>query len=421
MNATEQRVLDAVDADGLVESLCEFIAVPSPGGQETEAQEWVAALLGRWGLDVDVWDLDFRELQQHPAYSAEVEREQGLGVAGVMGQDDGGRSLILNGHVDVVPPGDDANWRHPPWRGTLDEGRIYGRGSADMKGGLCCALFAAKAVRDARVRLKGRLVIESVIGEEDGGAGALAAVLRGYRADGAVIMEPTQLMVAPAQAGSLHFQVTIPGHSAHGCMREEGISSIEKFIPVYQALMDLERERNEASEDPLFAAYELPYALSVGSLHAGNWAASVPEQLVFEGRYGMPVGESTAEARRLFEQRVQAAAQADPWLAEHPPQVEWWGGQFPPASIPVDHPLVGTMAAACSDVTGSVAQVQGMTYGADMRLLVNEGQTSTLMFGPGDIRRAHRPDEYVPVDELIACTQTLALGILRFCGYRDAP
>ena len=135
----------------------------------------------------------------------------------------------------------------------------------------------------------------------------------------------------------------------------------------------------------------------------------------------MPVGESTGEARRLFEQRVQAAAQADPWLAEHPPQVEWWGGQFPPASIPADHPLVETMAAACSDVTGSVARVQGMTYGADMRLLVNEGQTPTLMFGPGDIRRAHRPNEYVPVDELIACTQTLALGILRFCGYRGAP
>ena len=419
MNAMELSVLDAIDADGLLGSICELVAIPSLGGQETAAQEWVAVLLKRWGLDVDVWDLDFQELRQHPAYCAEVQRERGLGVAGAMGHDTGGRSLILNGHVDVVPPGDDANWRHPPWRGTLDSGRIYGRGSADMKGGLCCALFAAKAVRDAGVRLKGRLVIESVIGEEDGGVGALAAVLRGYQADGAVIMEPTQLMVAPAQAGSLHFQVTVPGHAAHGCMREEGVSAIEKFIPVYQALMELERERNEAPEDPLFAAYELPYALSVGALHAGNWAASVPERLAFEGRYGMPVGESIAEARRLFEQRVQDAAQADPWLTEHPPQVEWWGGQFPPASIPADHTLVETMSAARSDVSGSAAQVQGMTYGADMRLLVNEGQTPTLMFGPGDIRRAHRPNEYVPVDELIACTQTLALGILRFCGYHE--
>jgi acetylornithine deacetylase len=420
INSTEERVLHAIDRDSLVSSLCELIAIPSVGGQEGTAQEWVAALLKRWGLDVDVWNLDFESLRQHPAYSAEVEREQGLGIAGIMGQDSGGRSLILNGHVDVVPPGDDANWRHPPWRGTLEEGNIYGRGSADMKGGLCCALFAAKAVIDSGVRLRGRLFIESVVGEEDGGAGTLAAVLRGYRADGAIIMEPTELKVAPAQAGSLHFRVTVPGHSAHGCMREEGLSAIEKFIPVYQALMELERERNEAAGDPLFADYKLPYALSVGTVRAGNWAASVPEQLVFEGRYGMPVGEKVAEARRRFEQSVQDAAQADPWLAEHPPEVAWWGGQFGPASTATDHPLVETMSAAYSDVSGSAAQVRGMTYGADMRLLVNEGQTPTLMFGPGDIRRAHRPNEYVPMDELITCTQAIALTILRFCGYDEA-
>lgn len=421
MNASEGRVLEAIDVDGLLGSLCELVAIPSLGAQETAAQEWVAALLRRWGFEVDVWELDLQALRQHPAYCAEVERDQGLGVAGVMGQEAGGRSLILNGHVDVVPPGDDGNWRHPPWRGTLEGGRIYGRGSADMKGGLCCALYAAKALRDAGIQLSGRLIIESVIGEEDGGIGALAAVLRGYQADGAVIMEPTQLMVVPAQAGSLHFQVSIPGLAAHGCMREEGTSAIEKFIPVYQALMELERERNDAARDPLFAAYELPYALSVGALHAGNWAASVPEHLVFEGRYGMPVGESIAEAQQRFEQAVQAAAQADPWLADHPPQVAWWGGQFGPASIPVDHPLVDTMSTAYRDASSSPATIQGMTYGADMRLLVHEGGTPTLMFGPGDIRRAHSPNEFVPVDELITCTQALALGILRFCGYRDAP
>jgi acetylornithine deacetylase len=418
MNATEQRVLNAIDQDGLLASLCELMAIPSLGGQETPAQEWIAALLESWGLEVDVWELDFSDLRQHLAYCAEVQRDQGLGVAGVMGQENGGRTLILNGHVDVVPPGDYANWRHPPWQGTLDQGRLYGRGSADMKGGLCCALYAAKAILDAGVSLKGQLIIESVIGEEDGGVGTLAAVLRGYRADGAVIMEPTQLMVAPAQAGSLHFQVSIPGQSAHGCMREEGVSAIEMFIPVYQSLMELERKRNSAARDPLFAAYELPYALSVGALHAGNWAASVPEHLVFEGRYGMPVGESVTEAKKAFERAVQAAAQADPWLADHPPRVEWWGGQFRPASIAADHPLVETLSGAWADATGSPTRVQGMTYGADMRLLVNEGQTPTLMFGPGDIRRAHSPDEYVPVSELVTCTRTLAMSILRFCGYR---
>jgi acetylornithine deacetylase len=202
-------------------------------------------------------------------------------------------------------------------------------------------------------------------------------------------------------------------------MREEGVSAIEKFITVYQALMELERERNTTSADPLYSAYKLPYALSVGALQAGNWAASVPEQVVFEGRYGMPVGESIAGAKEAFELAVRTAAQTDPWLAEHPPQIAWWGGQFGPASIPADHLLVETLSGAWVDVSNSPARLQGMTYGADMRLLVHEGQTPTLMFGPGDIRRAHSPNEYVSVDEMIACTRTLVLAVLRFCGVRD--
>src|SRR6185503_10928012 len=168
------------------------------------------------------------------------------------------RSLIFNGHVDVVPAGDPANWRYPPWQGAIVDDRVYGRGAVDMKGGLCCALFAARALRDAGVRLKGKLIIESVIGEEDGGVGTLAAVLRGYTADGAVIIEPTELCLAPAQAGALNFRVTIPGLAAHGCVREEGVSAIEMFIPIHAALMALERDRNAGAKDALYARYDLP-------------------------------------------------------------------------------------------------------------------------------------------------------------------
>jgi acetylornithine deacetylase len=285
-----------------------------------------------------------------------------------------------------------------------------------MKGGLCCTLFAAKALLDAGVRLKGKLMIESVIGEEDGGVGTLAAVLRGYRADGAVVVEPTQLAVAPAQAGALNFRVTVPGRSAHGSIREEGVSAIEKFIPVYQALMALEQERNQQVQHPLFARYELPYALCVGTVQAGDWASTVAESLTFEGRYGVAVGEDVAAARRVLEETVARAAQADPWLREHPPLVAWWGGQFEPASIAVDHPIVETVRDAYGDVTGTAARVEGMTYGADMRLLVNEGNTPTVLFGPGDVRNAHRPDEYVPVAELTTAVCTLALTCQRFCG-----
>jgi acetylornithine deacetylase len=419
MNALEQRVLEAIDLAGLLSYLSELVAVRSLSGQETPAQEHVAGQMERCGLSLDVWPLDFAELSRHPAFSIETERAHGLGVVGLMGEGNGGRSLIFNGHVDVVPAGDEANWRYPPWRGTLAEGRVYGRGALDMKGGLCCALFAAKALHDAGVKLKGRLMIESVIGEEDGGVGTLAAILRGYRADGAVVVEPTELLVAPAQAGALNFRVTVPGLAAHGCVREEGVSAIEKFIPLYQALMVLEQERNHHFQDPLFARYSRPYPICVGVLQAGNWASSVPESLTFEGRYGVAVGENTGVARILLEETIAHAAKVDPWLRQHPPQVEWWGGQFEPASIAVDQPIVTTLSRALSEVSRQPARLEGMTYGADMRLLVNYGQTPTVLFGPGDVRQAHRPDEYVPVADLELAVQTLALTALRFCGYEE--
>jgi acetylornithine deacetylase len=411
-------VLDAIDLDGLLKALCELIAIPSLSGQETAAQEHVAVLMERCGLDIDVWELDFQELRRHPAYCAEVERESGLGVVGLMGDAGAakGRSLILNGHVDVVPAGDQANWHFPPWQGTIADGRVYGRGAVDMKGGLCCALFAAKALRDAGVRTAGQLMIQSVIGEEDGGVGTLAAVLRGYRADGAVVVEPTELIVVPSHAGALNFRVTVPGLAAHGAMREEGVSAIENFVPVYAALMELERQRNQGPRDPLFAQYKLPYALCVGAVRGGNWPSTVAESLVFEGRYGVAVDEDIPSARAMLEDAIHAAAQADPWLRTHPPTVEWWGGQFAPASIPADHPLVQTVSGAFGDLTGVPARIAGMPYGADMRLLVNEGHTPTVIFGPGDVRNSHQPDEFVPVADLITTVQTLALTVLRFCG-----
>ena len=416
MDDLERRVLDAIDLDALVAFLQELIAIPSLGGQERPAQDHVAAAMRRLGLEVDAWDLDLAELRSHPQFNMEVERTEGRGVVGTLAGRGGGRSLILNGHVDVVPPGDPANWRFPPWEGTVHEGRVHGRGSVDMKGGLACALYAAKAIRDTDVRLRGSLLVESVIGEEDGGVGTLAACLRGYHAAGAVVVEPTELKLAPAQAGALTFRITVPGLSAHACVREEGVSAIEKFLPIHAALLSLERERNQAVQDPLYRRYRLPFALSLGRLEAGNWPSSVPESLVAEGRYGVAVGEDPEEACRSFEAAVQRAAVADPWLHEHRPQVEWWGGQFDPAAIPVDHPLPQTVAAAFSDATGSPVALEGMTYGSDMRLLVHVGKTPAVLFGPGDVRQAHRPDESVSLSDLRATVRTLALTALRFCG-----
>ena len=427
LSVAERRVLDALDLDGLLDLLQVLIGLPSLDGQESEAQRAVAAWMTDAGLETDVWPIDLEQLARHPSYSAEVDRTEALGVVGWIGAARAdGRDLLLNGHIDVVPPGDFAAWTTPPWRASCREGRLYGRGAVDMKGGLCCALFAAKAVRDAGVVLRGRLSVTSVVGEEDGGTGTLATLLRGHAANGAVVVEPTRLGVVPAQAGSLMFRLVVPGHAAHACVREEGVSAVEKFVPLLAALRELEAQRcgvvagpAAVAGDPgdaLFAGHRLPWPIEVGTVRAGDWASSVPETLVAEGRYGVAIGERPDDARRALEAALARAAAQDPWLAEHPPLVEWWGGRFDPALTDPADPIVSTVVSAATTVLGSAPTVEGVTYGADMRLLVNVGRIPTVLFGPGDVRVAHMPDENVPVQELRAAAEALVLTALRFCG-----
>lgn len=421
----ERRVLDAVEVDALVDALRPLIAIDSSGGNETPAQEHVAALMEELGLEVDVWELDLDALRRDPASSEELQRDRALGVTGRFGAgtDDpagsggpGGRTLVLNGHVDVVPAGEPDRWSVPPFEATVADGRVYGRGTADMKGGLLCGLFALRALRVAGAELSGAVVVQSVVGEEDGGIGTLAAVRRGHTGDGAMVLEPTGLVLAPAQAGAFNFRVTVPGKAAHGALRAEGVDPIERFIPLYHALRELERRRNQRPRPPLFDDLELPFALCVGTVRAGVWASTVAASLTFEGRLGIVPDEDPEAARRELEATIREVAQADPWLRDHPPVVEWWGGQFAAAATDPDHRIVTTARDAFEVVTGAPPAIRGMPYGADMRLLANEGRTPTVLFGPGSVRRAHAPDEYVEIEELAVATKVVALTALRFCG-----
>jgi acetylornithine deacetylase len=415
LSPLEERVLEAVDLEGLLGCLGELVALRSDRGLESPMQERMAELMEQAGMEVDRWPIDLEALARHPAFSTEIPREEALGVVGRMGEGRG-PVLVLNGHVDVVPAGERERWSVPPWQATLRDGRLYGRGAVDMKGALCCALFALRALREAGVVPAGAVLFQSVVGEEDGGLGTLAAVERGHTGDGAIVLEPTELAVAPAQAGALNFRLTVPGRAAHGALRTEGVSPLDHFLPIYAAMQGFEAERNRGVDDPLFADYQIPFPLCIGTLRSGVWASTVAESLVCEGRLGVAVHEEPARVRRAFEALVEGVAEGDPWLREHPPLLEWWGGQFEPAAIPADHPLVTTLAAAHGSATGEPPPLRGMPFGADMRLLVNQGGTPTVMYGPGDIRKAHAPDEYVPVAELEVATRTLALMILRFCG-----
>lgn len=432
LSRAERRALDALDREALLSLLAELVAVESLGGEpgERKAGELAARRMEERGMAVDAWEIDFDSLRRHPAYSADIERDAGLGVVGVLGgPPDGGasettdgRTLVLNGHLDVVPAGERERWGSPPFRATRRGDEVRGRGTADMKGALAAAMTAAAAIRDAGVELGGRLELHAVPGEEDGGAGTLAALERGHArdADGAVVMEPTRLAVAPAQAGALNFRITVPGEAAHGALRTEGVDPVEKFLPLFRAVRELEADRNRRLRGALFDDCDLPFAVCMGKLRAGVWASTVAESLVAEGRFGVAPGEEPAEARSELEAAVAEAAEGDPWLAEHPPRVEWWGARFEPARTDPGAAVVRATRSAHRDASGREAEVRGMTYGADMGLLSNVAGVPTVLYGPGDVRRAHRPDEGVPLDDLFTAAQAYALLALRFCGARDA-
>jgi acetylornithine deacetylase len=408
--------MQCINLKEMIDYTRELISIPSITGEEKEAQNNIAHKLESIGMRVDKWALDLRELSKHPDYSIEVKRKEGYGVVSVYGGEEG-KSLILNGHVDVVPTGDESGWSYPPWKGTQKEGKIIGRGAVDMKGGLTCAIYAVKTIIDAGVKLKGKVILQSVVGEEDGGIGTLASVLRGYHADGAIIMEPTELKIAPAQAGALCFRITVHGRSSHACVREEGISALEKFMPIHDALIDLEKRRNKRVDNMLYSNFDLPIPLNIGKVQTGNWPSTVPETLVAEGRYGVSVGEDVVSAKKEFTETLDKVVQADPWLCENPPKMEWWGGQFKPASIPISDPIIKTVSSAYRDITGTSPVLEGVTYGSDMRHLVNIGHTPTILFGPGNVRDSHKPNEAVKIKDLEITVKTLTLSILRFCGY----
>ncbi len=420
LSSIEHKALASLDEQGLIKALRDLVRIPSATGQEAAAQNWLAQQMRHFGLDVDLWDIDVAELQRHPQFPGmEVDRskDRAVGLVATWRREAGaasGRRLVFNGHIDVVPEGDRASWQYEPWGADLVDGRIYGRGACDMKGGLMAALFAIKAIKDSSVPIDGSLMVQSVIGEEDGGIGTFASLLRGHRGNAAIVCEPTRLNLIPAQAGALTFTVRVPGKSAHACVRLEGVSAIEKYLDIHRTLIQLERERNSEVEHPLLGKLPLPYPLSIGRVQAGNWSSSVPEELIFEGRIGVAMGEASDAVRRQFERTLLNLAEEDPWLRDHPLEIKWSGGQFESGEIPLHHPLVKLCQQCMVDLTSHEPVLQGAPYGSDLRLLVNFGGIPTVLFGPGDVRVAHMPDEHTESSQVILAARAYILAALRF-------
>jgi acetylornithine deacetylase len=404
----------AVDASALREELAAIVRIPSVTGSEEAVAADLARRLAAAGMTVETVLPDPASIRADPAWPGEETTRTSLPVViGRLGRS-GGRRIVLSGHTDVVPPGDPATWSADPWSGEVRDGRLFGRGACDMKGGVAAILGAVRALRDsgAASALAGELVVALVPGEEDGGQGTLAAIRAGATGDLAIIPEPSNLDIVVAHAGAITFRLTVPGRAAHASQRREGVSALDNLFVVLRALEADEAARNAAETDPLMTVLGLPYPTIVGIVSGGEWASTVLDRVVADGRYGVKLGQTPADAAADLRRAIDAANAADPFLRDHPATVEIVGGQFGSGRVPSDHPLPVGLAGVAEAITGRRPALLGEPYGADMRLFINEGNTPCVIFGPGDVKVAHSADEHVPLAEVESCARVLAAWVV---------
>lgn len=421
MENPQTKISKAVDSarEELTSFLQKMVQASSLPDHEHEVQNLVVQKLRSMGLEVEIVPSKFDDLRDHPAFGDDgFSPTDRINVVGrwVGTQTGEGKSLILNGHVDVVPVGDLSLWGDSPWSGAIRDGRMYGRGSCDMKAGLCAGIFAVDVLQRLGYQPARDVLIESVIGEESGGIGTLTTIIKGYTADAAILLEPTRLELSPVQSGALTFRLTVPGRSIHAAMKAYGVSAIEKFALLLNAINALDAERHANFKHPLFEDPNNVAPINVGTVRGGEWHSTVPEEVVAEGRMGVFPGESNESARRAFAGAIQAAAESDAWLGQHPPRVEWFEGQFESGETPLDHPLIRLLSAAHQQVTGSAPTMRGVTYGSDMRLFTNHARIAATHYGPGDVGMAHAVNEFVPLDEVVTVTKVIANMVAQWCG-----
>ncbi len=406
-----EQALAAIDNDRIDANLTKLIQTPSVVGTEAEAQIAVD-LHNAWqheGLQSTLHELDLKALRQLPDYPGEeVARDRAVCTTATFGNDDGPHILLL-GHTDVVPVGELDAWVDDPFSARIEtrDGQkvMLGRGTCDMKAGLVAAWEAVRAVVQTNAITKGRVTIASVCGEEDGGIGTFGLIKKGLQADFCVIPEPSSLSIIPTNAGALTFQLTVTGKSIHASRKSEGISAFDKFLPIYESLQKLELERNS---DPgeIFERWNFPFALSIGTIHAGDWSSTVPGKLVAEGRIGVRPEETIEQAKKIFEETIAVMCATDPWLAQNPVLVEWTGGMFAPGHTDVKAEVVTAVSKAHADEFGMSPDIYGAPYGSDLRLL-NKAGIPTVQYGPGDVTYAHTANEFVNMEETYQAARTL--------------
>ena len=426
-----EKVISQARRIDVVALLQELVRIPSPTGEEAAVQALVQERFAGAGLEMEAFEANLEELREHPAFSApRFSLEKGYAgrpnVFGRMRGAGGGRSLLLFCHADTVPPGPRTAWTRDPFGGEVEDNRLYGRGSGDAKSGLAVMIACAQALKDAGVRLRGDLTLLSTVEEEEGGGGGmLACVLRGLKADGAVYthMKPGGFGgVDIGSGGDVSFRITVPGQAGHKGSAHLFVNAIEKAEKVHAALRELDAQRGAMVREPLVEKrFEISgleprtVNLVVTMIRAGVSIGQLPAECILEGVAGVAPKESLEEVRELLESHVARAAEADSWLRENPPRLEWTERRAQSCLTDSEHPFVRTALSVAERVTGRPSQLQALNGTTDMRFPILYGDTPTIMFG-GNCPRGHIPDEFTYIDELQLSVEGLLHLILEWCG-----
>ncbi|MEM7445299.1 MAG: ArgE/DapE family deacylase [Pseudomonadota bacterium] len=433
MADAKDAVLAAIDVDHVVALTQDLVRIPSVNpkfevkqgfNREADVQARIAEELS--DFELDQWEV----FPDRPNITADLP-----------GTDD--KSMILCGHVDVVPVGDANAWDRNPFSGDLADNRIWGRGAVDMKSGVAACIAAARAIRKAGVELEGRLSIHTVVDEEAGGFGAMDAVAKGKLAKHAIIAEPTWRDVIAAEGGLSWVKVTIFGKQAHAGWRfnsiwpqhdtperlEPGVNAIELAARFISALRDFEASRCRLHNHPL-----MPPGLATinpGTIQGGAGmgedgnpavmtnAAMISDVATMVLDYKFMPDEDFADVKAEFEAFVAHFAGMDPWMRDHPPKIEWnlWGLYFPPMNTPVDHPLAQSVLSNATAIQARPPQVKGFEAVTDAAHYAGRGVVP-IIYGPtGD--GFHGDNECVEVDSLVEATKVIAATVVDMCGVRS--
>lgn len=418
-DADRGRILKTVDeqARDIAGFLKRLIQFDSETGKEGPVQDFIAQTLRAMGLEVDQWVPDLQELAKHPAYiHAEGRNFTGRpNVVGIHRGDAKGRSLLFNGHVDTIPWQPVSEWQFNPLSGEIQDGRILGRGSSDMKGGLAAMTMALKVLLDCGLSPRGSVILEYVIDEEVSGLGTLACVVRGYTADAGISLETSDLHVQPACIGRLWFVVEVRGKPAGISRRWEAVSALDKGYKIAKAIEDLEGIRIAELTHPLFPDNRGALPCAVGRFEAGSYPSATPDKAILRGSMGLMPQEDIEQVKRDFAAFIRSVSELDPWLKYNQPKVWYEGLIAEGAEIPRDHPIVSTVANNFEQVTGREPVYSGRMGAADTRFLIRHGNTPCVIFGPGVTAQMHATNEWLPLENLVIATKTLALTIHDWC------